>query len=85
MIFLWFLAVLNEDGAIVFGDIRPDRGSSDNWILQGRTSTILPLVRILIIKYYVFYIINCKKKLQYSIKDCSLFSYVVQDKIFRHF
>ena len=46
----WFLAVLNEDGAIVFGDIRPDRGSSDSWILQGRTSTILPLVRILIIK-----------------------------------
>ena len=50
VIFLWFLAVLNEDGAIVFGDIRPDRGSSDSWILQGRTSTILPLVRILIIK-----------------------------------
>ena len=50
IIFLWFLAVLNEDGAIVFGDIRPDRGSSDSWILQGRTSTILPLVRILIIK-----------------------------------
>ena len=45
-----FLAVLNEDGAIVFGDIRPDRGSSDSWILQGRTSTILPLVRILIIR-----------------------------------
>lgn len=37
------IAVLNEDGAIVFGDIRPDRGSSDTWILQGRTSTILPL------------------------------------------
>ena len=46
-----YLAVLNEDGAIVFGDIRPDRGSSDNWILQGRTSTILPLVRILFILY----------------------------------
>ena len=49
----YYLAVLNEDGAIVFGDIRPDRGSSDNWILQGRTSTILPLVRILFILYIV--------------------------------
>ena len=45
IIFL-LLATLNEDGAIILGDIRPDRGSSDNWVLQGRTSTILPLVRI---------------------------------------
>ena len=31
------IAILGEDGTIILGDIRPDRGSSENWILHGRT------------------------------------------------